>query len=234
MYHRQWDEWYLPAARKALENLFFSQVPKRASVLDVCCGSGHVTAELVRCEYQVTGVDVSAKLIALARNEVPGAAFFIQDVRSFDLGRKFDAALSTFDSFNHFLTAADLQQAIIQVHRHLLPNSLFVFDMNLEEAYFQDFHNWVVTVNDNAVGLVRGLYDSHARLASTELIQFERTEGDLWQRNTSIVHERCYPSKEVAAALAQAGFNHIQTVSALKAGVRPDVAHGRVFFSARA
>ena len=234
MYHQQWDEWYLPAARNALETLFFSQVQKCALVLDVCCGSGHVTAELVKRGYNVSGVDVSAKLVEYARHEISQAEFYVQDVRSFDLGRRFEAALSTFDSLNHLLTISDLQQALIRVHQHLVLDGLFVFDMNMEEAYLQDFHSWVVTVKDDVVGLVRGLYDTCAHLASTELIQFERTEGDLWKRNASIVHERCYQSEEIIEALRQAGFSRIEMISALQAGVRPDVAYGRIFFSARA
>ena len=62
MYDSLWADWYLPAAMPALEKLVFSRVPNGARILDVCCGSGHVTTELVRRGYSVTGVDASAAL----------------------------------------------------------------------------------------------------------------------------------------------------------------------------
>src|SRR5579875_3088746 len=101
MYHALWADFYLPAALPALEKLFFERVPGGARVLDVCCGSGHVTEELVRRGYRVTGIDSSSELIALARTAVPGAEFRVQDARNIQLEEPCDAALSTFDSLNH-------------------------------------------------------------------------------------------------------------------------------------
>ncbi len=108
MYHSLWADWYLPAARPALENLFFSRVPAGARVLDLCCGSGHVTKELIARGYRVTGVDNSTQLIALAQRELPQAQFFVQDVTCLDVEGPFDAVLSTFDSLNHILDLAAL------------------------------------------------------------------------------------------------------------------------------
>src|ERR1700728_153608 len=75
MYHSLWANWYLPAALPALEKLFFSQLCSGGRVLDLCCGSGHVTRELVERGYAVTGVDASAALIAIARRELPQVDF---------------------------------------------------------------------------------------------------------------------------------------------------------------
>src|SRR5436305_7706286 len=88
MYHRLWADWYLPAALPALELLFFSKVPKASGrILDVCCGSGHVTRELIGRGYSVTAVDASAGLIAIARRDWPGVDWRVADVRNFDVGR---------------------------------------------------------------------------------------------------------------------------------------------------
>jgi len=81
MYHALWNHLYLPAAMPALERLLFSRVPAGGRVLDLCCGSGHVTRELVGRGYRVTGVDSSAGLIALATRDLPGVDFQVQDAR---------------------------------------------------------------------------------------------------------------------------------------------------------
>jgi SAM-dependent methyltransferase len=234
LYHDLWADWYLPASRRALETLFFSQIPAGASVLDVCCGSGHVTRELVQRGYRVTGVDASAELIARARADLPAVDFRIMDVRRLVLDHASDAALSTFDSLNHVLSLIGLRQVFAGVREALKPGGLFVFDMNLEQAYLSDLKQWSVTARDDDVSLVRGSYDTATKIASTELIWFKRQAGsDLWERRRSLVEERCYKQQEVVEALAETGFVSINAVPATECGVTADLGYGRIFYSAR-
>jgi SAM-dependent methyltransferase len=233
MYHALWADWYLPAALPALEKLFFARVPAGASVLDVCCGSGHVTKELVCRGYQVTGIDSSAELIALARSDLPDIDFRIQDARKIQLEKRYDAALSTFDSLNHLLTAADLQDAFAGVHGALALGGIFVFDMNLEEAYSLDLQEWTVDLAPERIGLVRGTYDVGTKKASTELICFIKAgEGNLWRQSRSVVEQRCYPQAEILLALNRSGFQRVESVTARAAGVTAGLGFGRVFFTA--
>lgn len=231
MYDRYWANWYLPAALPALDKLFFTITPAGAHILDVCCGSGHVTGELVRRGYEVTGVDMSRELIARARERWPSATFHVQDVRCLRLPGAYDAALSTFDSLNHLLTLEDLQAAFRSVHEALRPGACFVFDMNGEEAWTLDLHNWNATVEDDSVSLVRGTYDPSRKLAETELVWFVRN-GEDWKRKTSVVQQRSYTEDEIRDALIEAGFRHIERWTAAKAGVRADLGFGRWFFRA--
>jgi SAM-dependent methyltransferase len=234
MYHALWANSYLPAALPALERLFFCHLPTSAHVLDVCCGSGHVTAELVKRGYTVTGVDSSAELIQIARRDLPRVEFAVQDVRHLDLKGPFHAALSTFDSLNHILSLEDLHAVFSGVYEVLKPGGLFVFDMNLEEAYSLDLHNWTVNVRHNAVGLSRGIYDPVTHTAHTELIWFTQNGSeDCWQRRQSIVEERCYEKQDILQALQFAAFRNIEVYSAEQLAVDKEFGFGRYFFSAR-
>ena len=233
MYHALWADWYLPAALPALEKLFFSRLSPQARVLDLCCGSGHVTKELVRRGYCVTGVDSSAELIALAQEELPGVDLRLQDARRLDLQQTYDAILSTFDSLNHILTPEDLTQVFAEARRVLRRSGFFTFDMNLEQAYTADLREWAVTVNDKSVGLVRGRYDPLTRNAETELIWFTDTgRNGLWNHRHSIVKQRCYTQDEILTALRDAGFAGIEVIPAADAGVTSEIGFGRVYFVA--
>jgi len=231
MYHALWFDWYLPAAMPALETLVFSRVPRGSALLDVCCGSGHVTKELVQRGYRVTGVDNSADLIALARQQLPEAEFVVQDVCALTLPDRYDAALSTFDSLNHILTLENLARAFRQIHSVLRPGAIFVFDMNLHEAYTLDLKQWAVDIHDNSVGMVRGQYDPVERRARTELMWFSRSAADrnCWQQKHSIVEQRCYAREDILAALADAGFHAIHAYMASDLGVDPNLGYGRMF-----
>lgn len=233
MYHTLWADWYLPAAMPGLERLFFSQVPAGARVLDLCCGCGHVTKELVKRGYNVTGVDLSAELIALARKELPQVDFRVQDVKELQLETHYDAALSTFDSLNHILIFKDLEQVFVRVHAVLKRDALFVFDMNLEHAYSLDSQEWSVDVTELGIGLVRGTYDVVTKMAKTELIWFVPSgSNDLWKQRRSVVKQRCYPQDEILRAVREAGFRTVRVVAAREAGVTSSLGFGRMFFVA--
>jgi SAM-dependent methyltransferase len=235
MYHKFWLDWYLPAAMPALDRLFFSRIPPGTRVLDLCCGSGHVTKELVARGYEVTGVDLSAGLIEHARRELPSVEFHVQDARDMQLDGSFDAVLSTFDALNHLLTLEDLRRVFAATRRVLSPNGLFLFDMNLAEAYSADLHQWAVTVDDVNVTLIRGAYDQSAQEADTEFIWFAKDPAtdNMWRRYRSIIRERCYPQSDILLALRDAGFLHIEAIAAADAGMDSQLGFGRCFFSAR-
>jgi len=235
MYHQLWANWYFPAALPALERLFFSQVPAGSAILELCCGSGHVTRELVDRQYRVTGVDNSAALLALARQDLPAVEFLLQDVRKLKLKATYPAALCTFDSLNHVLELEELQEVFAGVEAALEPGGLFVFDMNLEEAYQADLHQWVVDVQDDRVGLVRGTFDPLRKRAATELIWFVRSADDqgAWRQRRSTVEHRCYRQEEILRALHGAGYVEIESASAAEAGITAELGYGRVFFAAR-
>ncbi len=235
LYNKLWADWYLPAALPALESLFFSRVPVRSYVLDLCCGSGQVTRELVRRGYSVVGIDASPELIKLARQAMPTVNFQVEDACKFQLSQPVDAALSTFDSLNHILQLADLKQVFVNAHRALKKDGLFVFDMNLHEAYTADLQRWVVNLDDTNVSLVRGSYNPSTQLASTELIWFIKSEGsDCWRQNRSVVEQRCFEEADFLESLAEAGFRDIKSIPGPEAGLNSELEFGRIFVSSRA
>ncbi len=234
MYHTLWADWYLPAAMPALERLFFSQIPAGTRVLDLCCGSGHVTRELIARGYLVTGVDNSAELITLAREEFPHADFRVQDARALALEGRYGAVLSTFDSLNHILSLDQLSRVFEGVRGVLDPDGLFVFDMNLEEAYSADLREWAVDLQEKSVSLVRGTFDSVLKKASTELIWFTRGDDPAcWRQHRSVVEQQCYNQADILTALGQAGFRSVEAIRAPEAGVTSELGFGRSYFACR-
>ncbi|MFZ0592241.1 MAG: class I SAM-dependent methyltransferase [Bryobacteraceae bacterium] len=229
-YQRAWADWYLPSIRPFLQRFLFSALPANSAVLDVCCGCGHVTREVVAQGFDVLGIDTSRELLARASLLTPNAKFLAADIRSFSVSRPFDGALSTFDSLNHLLTYADLCSAFRCIHAALKPGAPFVFDMNLEEAYSLDLGAWVRYADEHANGFVRGSYDALRRRAKTDLIWFARTEDpDLWRRSETTVEEQCYSREEIESAVRAAAFRELECYSAAEAGVTDELGYGRIY-----
>jgi ubiquinone/menaquinone biosynthesis C-methylase UbiE len=92
-YHQQRDKF----KSNELLTAFSSLLPPGGDVLDVGCGAGVPVARfLVDAGFRVTGIDVSASMLNLARVHVPEATFTKMDMRQLE----FDAA--SFDGICAF------------------------------------------------------------------------------------------------------------------------------------
>jgi SAM-dependent methyltransferase len=232
-YRTAWANWYLPSVLPALERLLFPALPAGASLLDVCCGCGHITEALAARGYNVTGLDSSQELIAHASKLLPDSEFLVADVRDFVVNSQFDGALSTFDSLNHLLSYVDLAAAFRSVKRALKQGAPFFFDMNLEEAYSLDLGNWSRHSEEDEVGFVRGRYDPCTRRGETEVTCFFReAHGSLWRRVDTVVEEQCYSVEEIGAALREADFSKVEMYKAEEAGVTDELGFGRLYVRA--
>ena len=105
------------------------------SVVDLGCGTGGHALELARRGVEVVGVDLSAPMIDRARERAfdlavdPAPVFVVGDLRTVDLGRRFDAALMMFAVLGYQLENEDVLAALSTARRHLEPGGLLFCDV---------------------------------------------------------------------------------------------------------
>ena len=231
LYDRYWGPRFHDAARPALETLLYSTLAAGDSIAELCCGSGHLTAELVARGYAVTGIDNSIEMLRFARRRAPAARLLCADVPTSPLtGGTFGAAVSTFDSINHLTSADAVRSTFHFVHRVLRGGGVFVFDVNTDEAYRSEWTKSSAVVESDAALFVRGGYDESTRLGRTLITVFRFLDG--WQRTDIEVVQRCYDARELAAWLRDSGFRGVSAHDATAAGMSGDMARGRMFFAA--
>jgi SAM-dependent methyltransferase len=101
--------------------------PGAHSLLDVACGTGAHLAH-IQGRYEVTGLDLSPEMLAEAALRLPAVELVEADMRSFDLGRTFDAVLCLFSSIGYMDSDEELDEAIATMARHLGPGGVLVLD----------------------------------------------------------------------------------------------------------
>jgi 2-polyprenyl-3-methyl-5-hydroxy-6-metoxy-1,4-benzoquinol methylase len=78
------------------------KLPPHGKVLDMGCGGGvPISQYFAERGYEVTGFDISEEMIALAKQAVPQAKFFVQDMQTVTFGEKEFALIVSFFAIIH-------------------------------------------------------------------------------------------------------------------------------------
>jgi SAM-dependent methyltransferase len=101
------------------------RLPVGARVLDLGCGAGVPNTRLLAERCRVTGVDISASQLRLARAAVPGAEFVQADIGGFNPGRRRFDAVTAFYSVSH-LPRDGHAELFRRIASWLVPGGLFL------------------------------------------------------------------------------------------------------------
>lgn len=100
-------------------------------ILEIACGTGRVSVPLARAGFDVTGLDLSPHMLAIARAK-PGAdrvRWVRGNMRRFSLGRRFRLILVPFRSFQRLLTVEAQRECLECIRRHLRPGGTLVLSL---------------------------------------------------------------------------------------------------------
>jgi SAM-dependent methyltransferase len=113
------------ATRARYEALLLERLPAGARVLELGCGGGGPTTRRLAARFALTGVDLSARQIALARAAVPDAAFVHGDMTRVAFSpRSFDG-VAAFYAFLH-LPHGELPKLLREIAAWLRPGGVLV------------------------------------------------------------------------------------------------------------
>ncbi|MQA00373.1 MAG: methyltransferase domain-containing protein [Dehalococcoidia bacterium] len=106
-------------------------------VLELGCGTGRVAAVLAADGLEVTGVDLSPAMLEVARARAPGIRWLEDDMRSLDIGERFDAVIVPLGGLQHLETVDDVVAAFEVIAAHLDAGGVVVVDVEATAA--EDF-----------------------------------------------------------------------------------------------
>ena len=184
----------------------FSRIPVR-TVLDIGCGGGHNDYH-VKKHFQVTGVDISADMLDIARTLNPEAEYLEGDMRTMRLSRLFDA-VAIFDAINYMQTPDELRAAFQTGYEHLKPGGVLItFVEDTPDRFDQNRTDVGTTVRDGVeVTFVANYYDPDPddTTYETTCIFLVRKDG---KQDVHVDRHRCglFPMGVWLEILEQTGF----------------------------
>ena len=207
------------------------------TVLDLACGTGTLTWMLAERGYDTTGVDLSAEMLAVAREKAPEGfegiipLFLNQSMDKLDLYDTVDACVCCLDSVNYVTRPAQLRRAFQRIHTFLAPGGVFLFDARTPEALAAMDAQMFCDEDENVFCAWQGEFSPKRRICTYYMDIFCR-EGETWLRGQELHEEYAYTPEELAEMLDSAGF---QTIKCYGAGKKRPLRPGddRMFFFAR-
>jgi predicted TPR repeat methyltransferase len=185
---------------------------RAVTLLDVACGTGAVTLPLSRA-YQVSGLDISPGMLAVARAKLPGGTPLYQaDMTSFRLSSRFDAIVCAYQGVNHLLSLSAWRRFFSCAYRHLNPGGLLVFDI-ATVSYLTAMAHGPKTVQqfgDNYLQITVTT-TGHA-VFEWQIEVFERQPDGPYALLTQAVELRSFPVEEITKALSRR-FEGIDVIS---------------------
>jgi SAM-dependent methyltransferase len=118
-----------------IRRLIRGRAPDARTLLHLGCGGGHLDMTLKR-SFEITGVDLSPKMLALARRLNPKVPYRVGDMRSIRLRRTFDAVVIA-DSVAYMRTERELRAAFGTAFVHLAPGGVFLTYVERTPATFR-------------------------------------------------------------------------------------------------
>jgi len=135
-YHILYKERNYREAQIFMDNLtHYLNLPEKAKVLDLACGTGRHSIYLNQLGFDVLGVDLSENSIAIAKkNTNETLEFHVHDMRH-PFKEKFDAIFNLFTSFGYFENDADHLKTLIAIKESLSEYGFGVIDfMNVNHV----------------------------------------------------------------------------------------------------
>jgi SAM-dependent methyltransferase len=132
-----WKDYLEESSR--LRDLIRARIPKAVTLLDVACGTGkHL--EYLSADYEVEGLDIEPNALAVARKRLPKIPFHQGDMRSFELGHRFDVVTCLFSSVGYMANTDELQRAIGTMGQHLNEPGLLIVEPWIFPDKWMDDH----------------------------------------------------------------------------------------------
>ena len=133
----KWDELIDWSARADSEGQFFIDILRargKEKILDVACGTGFHSVQLMEAGFDVTSADGNAAMIAKAFDNAKDRDLILKTVQADwrwlnrDISGKFDAIICLGNSYTHLHAETDRRRALAEFYAALKHDGILIID----------------------------------------------------------------------------------------------------------
>ena len=205
-------------------------------ILDLGCGTGRITLPLARAGFHLTGLDLSAEMLARGKGKDAGndVEWILGDACDFALGSTFDLIIETGGTFQHQLTRDDQEAFLACVRDHLTPNGRYVTNCwfparNVPDEPEKDWFSYTDELGRHVrvSGHVR--YDRVAQIHTETAIRRWQTVGEPAHEQRAPLSLRYFYPQELETLLHYNGFHIVSRFGGLDASPLTDTSRAIIY-----
>lgn len=215
-----------------LEEIFrkYSAIPTK-SILDLGCGTGGHSLILAERGYQTTGVDLSERMLEIAKKKAKeknqNIDFVQGNIKNINLGKKFDAVISMFAVVGYLTETKDIISALERAGRHLDKGGIFTFDCWFGPAVLvQNPEKREKIIKEDGETIKRTALPTLNLLNQTVEVDYEVSkikEGQVIERINEKHKMRFFFPQEIKYFLKTAGFEVIKICPFMELDKEPGI-----------
>ena len=198
-------------------------------LLDLCCGTGTMTALLASRGYEMIAADFSEDML-MAREKCaslsPPPLFLCQSAQELDLYGTVDAALCSLDGLN-YIPGEELGLVFERLHLFIRPGGLLIFDIKSPESLRALDGSVSVDEEEDLLCLWRADFDEDEDCLVYGMDLFER-EGAHWRRESEEHVEYAHEPFFLRKLMEERGFGAFRLITD-----GPQCGEGRLFLRAK-
>ncbi|OEH93677.1 class I SAM-dependent DNA methyltransferase [Bacillus solimangrovi] len=179
-------------------------------LLDLACGTGELSIRLSKQGWNVSGVDLSDDMLAVAQekavHEKQIIDFFKQDMRQLTGFNPFDLIVIYCDSLNYLEAEEDVKRAFINIHSFLKEDGLFMFDVHSTYKIRELFIGQTYASNDDDLSFIWQCYEGETLLTVEHDLTFFVREGNNYKRFDETHIQRTFEEDVYERLLNETGF----------------------------
>ncbi len=186
-------------------------IPTKGCGLDVGCGSGKLTLMLSQRGFNMSGVDLSPEMVAIAmknarRNAITNVSFAVGNAEKITLSVPVDFITATCDVVNYLKNPIDFFK---NTYNNLKEGGVFVFDISSEYKLKKVLGNNVYTEEKDGVVYVwnNNLYRNRVDMF---LSFFRRDEDGRYTRFDEEQTQYVHNENDIIVALKSVGFSSVE------------------------
>lgn len=179
-------------------------------ILDVACGTGSISIPLAKEGFEVTGVDLSTEMLAVAQmkanEEGLTIPFYHQNMVEMAGFDPFDCIVVFCDSLNYLYTEEQVKKTFENIYSLLKSNGLLLFDVHSLHKINEVFVGNTFGSNDDELSFIWHCFAGEAENSVEHELTFFSKVNDYYQRFDECHIQRTFSQAEYTKWLKEAKF----------------------------
>ena len=205
-------------------------------LLDIGCGTGTLSMMFAQGGYDVSGVDLSEEMLAIAQSRaeqmgmhIPFYAMSMDALEGFD---GLDVAVIPIDSINYVTDEEAVKRTLEKVYAALRPGGQLFFDVHSLFKMDEFFLDGPFTYDEDGINYIWHTEEGeHPHSVYHQMTFFVETESGLYERFDEEHFQRTFEAAQYIAWLYDIGFETVEVTADFETNV-PHEESERIFFRA--